>query len=261
MCVGKTAPRRIEDTSAAWVPDYFGDEYLRLYQFPEERTGPEVAFLTRELAARIPSDGRVLDLACGQGRHAVRLAAAGFRMVGLDYQANLLAEARRAANDAGVDLALVRGDMRRLPFANRFDAVLNLFSAFGYFSDAENAGVLREVARVLRPGGWFVQDVANRDWLLRHAQPDTVKTLPNGAVVRSTWRWDVPTGRYTHRQEVIAGERTRVFTHGVRVYTCTELTAMIADAGLSVDALHGGFRGEPLDWDAPRLVVIAQKRA
>lgn len=251
--------RPIEETEAAWVTDYFGADYLRLYQFPPERTNPEVEFLYQELSRRLPPDGPVLDLACGQGRHAVQLAQRGLRVMGLDYQQNLLDEAARSARERQVRLPLVRGDMRRLPFTGAFAAVMCMFSAFGYFSDVENAGVLAEIARSLRPGGWLVLDIANRDHLLRHAQPRGWKRLPDGTIVVSEWRWDVPTGRYTHQQWLITAQGQRSFSHSVRVYTCTELITLLQDAGFTVDAVHGGFRGEALTWDAPRLVIIAQK--
>jgi SAM-dependent methyltransferase len=252
--------RPIEETEAAWVPEYFGDDYLRLYQFPEERTGPEVAYLRQTLAAAIPPAGRVLDLACGQGRHAIPLAAAGYRLTGLDIQANLLREAACQAQAHEVPLALVRGDMRRLPFAPVFDAVLCLFSAFGYFDDAENAGVLAEMAAVLRPGGLLVLDVANRDALLRQAQPRSWKRLPDGTVVISEWTWDVRSGRYTHWQLLVHGTAQRSFTHTVRLYSCTELEALCTAAGFTVEGIDGGFRGEALDLQAPRTIVRARKR-
>ncbi|MHB9132209.1 MAG: class I SAM-dependent methyltransferase [Armatimonadota bacterium] len=251
--------RPLEDTEAAWVTEYFGDEYLRLYQFPADRTDPEVTFLAAELAARIPPSGRVLDLACGQGRHAIPLAARGFQVTGLDYQQNLLQAATRRAREEGVTLSFVRGDMRCLPFTGKFDAVLNIFSAFGYFSDEENARVLREMARVLRPGGWLILDVANRDAMLRRAEPRSWKRLPDGTPVISEWTWDVRTGRYTHWQLLVDGNAPRSYTHSVRVYTYTELDWLLHQAGLTIDAVHGGFRGEELTWDAPRMVLIVKK--
>lgn len=251
--------RPLEETEAAWVPDYFGDDYLRLYSFPPERTDPEVAFLMAELHARIAPQGTILDLACGQGRHTIPLAQRGFSVVGLDYQQNLLYAATRAAQQVGVSPAFVRGDMRRLPFGPGFAAVLNLFTAFGYFSDAENQRVLAEMARVLCPGGWLILDVANRDALLRTAQPRSWKRLADGTLVVSEWQWDVPSGRYTHHQWLITATGQRALTHSVRVYTCTELTTMLREVGLRLDAVHGGFRGEALTLDAPRMVLIAQK--
>lgn len=249
--------RPLEQTEAAWVTEYFGEDYLRLYQFPCERTDPEVDFVAATLKDRVPPGGLVLDLACGQGRHAIPLAERGYRIVGLDYQLHLLRKAKQAAGDAEVRFA--RGDMRRLPFAETFDAVVNLFTAFGYFSDEENARILFEVARVLRSGGWFVLDVANRDALIRNAQPKSWKRLPDGSLVISEWTWDVAEGRYTHWQLLLDEQGRRSFTHSVRVYTCTELTILLRDAGFTLVERHGGFRGEALTLDAPRLILIAQK--
>jgi len=251
--------RPLDETVAAWVPDYFGDEYLQLYQFPAERTEPEVAFLVAELRQRVATDAKVLDLACGQGRHAVGLAQAGFRVTGLDYQQNLLDVAAQAAAEQGVEVTLVRGDMRDLPFTGEFDAVTLMFTAFGYFDDVENAHVLRETAKALKPGGWLILDVANRDALLRKAQEKSWKRLPDGMVVVSEWEWDVRAGRYTHTQLLLSEAGRRQLQHSVRVYTCTELVTMLQKAGFRVDVLHGGFGGEALTLDAPRLVVIAQK--
>jgi len=248
--------RPLEQTEASWVTEYFGEDYLRLYQFPVERTDPEVEFVAEMLADRIAPGGLVLDLACGQGRHAIPLAARGYRIIGLDYQLHLLRKAKEAE---GEGVFFVRGDMRRLPFPETFDAVVNLFTAFGYFSDEENARILCEVARVLRPGGWLVLDVANRDALIRNAQPRSWKRLPDGSLVLSEWTWDVATGRYTHWQLLLGDQDRRSFMHSVRVYTCTELTALLGNAGLTVVARHGGFRGEALNLDAPRLIMIARK--
>lgn len=251
----------LTDSEAAWVTEYFSEDYLRIYQFPEERTGPEVAFLTRELGARILAGGRVLDLACGQGRHAVPLAAAGFSVVGLDFQEPLLREARLAAERAGVSLPLVRGDMRALPFSEEFDAVINVFTAFGYFSDEENARVIAEIARALRPGGFLIIDLANRDALLRRVQERSWRTLPDGSLLLNEWQWDPISGRYTYPQILVTEKGTKHFTHTVRLYTCTEISDMLRRAGFQIEAYHGGFNGEALTMDAPRMIVIARRNS
>ena len=149
---------------AAWWSTYFDAGYLREYAplFDPGEARAQVARLLEVLA--VPSGARVLDLACGQGRHAALLAEAGHAVTGLDLSRPLLAVARTAARATGLPtrasalgrgraLGYRHGDMRRLPteWRGRFDAVVNLFTSFGFFDDpADDARVIREVARVLR---------------------------------------------------------------------------------------------------------------
>src|SRR5215472_2918927 len=114
---------------------FYYDVWFRRGASPEAgRTAAEVAFLVQTLA--LPPGAALLDLACGQGRHAIALAQRGYRVTGLDLSASHLALARQAAAAEGVAVTWVEADMRALP-PGPFDAVINLFSAFGYLeSDA-----------------------------------------------------------------------------------------------------------------------------
>src|SRR4029450_8910511 len=135
---------------------------------------------------------RMLDLCCGQGRHAVPLAQLGYQVTGLDLRRPLLDHAAALpppppplAPTPGQHVGLVQADMRRLPFADAsFDAVLNLFNAFGYLEDdAQDELVLGEVARVLAPGGQFLQELANREALVRSWHDSEVVRTGDGLVV------------------------------------------------------------------------------
>jgi len=96
----------------------------------------------------------VLDLCCGHGRIANRLAMRGCRVTGLDATPLFLDRARRDAAAAGVPVDYVLGDMRDLPFTARFDAIVNWFTAYGYFADDDNRRVLgRYTARSVPAGG------------------------------------------------------------------------------------------------------------
>jgi SAM-dependent methyltransferase len=202
----------------------------------------------------------VLDLACGQGRHGVPLAGHGFQVVGLAYQAHLLSHAMQQATANGACFHAVRGDMRALPFAGGFAAVINMFTAFGYFSDEENFQVLREIARVLLPGGFLFLDLANRDaLLLRHREPRTWKVLRDGALLLSEWLWDPITNRYSYPQILIDEHGQQRFYHSVRLYTASEITELLRHAGLRVLEYYGGFQGETLSVDSPRMILLAEK--
>ena len=161
---------------AHWYQDFFGSDYLLRYPEDPANTATEVANIVALLELEPP--GRILDLACGYGRHALLLAERGFDVVGLDLSGDLLAEARYRASQRGLTIDFVQGDMRRLPFQAEFDALINVFTSFGYFEDAENAQVLEEAAKCLRPQGRFLIEMINRDGILRNFQPRMWQGLP-----------------------------------------------------------------------------------
>src|SRR5262249_22839496 len=111
---------------------------------------------------------RILDVPCGFGRHSIELARRGFRVTGVDISPKLLRTARRNAAVRGVQVEFRRADMRELAYRNRFDAVLNLFTSFGYFGDVGDLWFLRTLRRALRPGGWLILHLINRDWVVRN---------------------------------------------------------------------------------------------
>lgn len=140
-----------------WFERFFDADYVALLrdQNPPRKTRSEVDFLVRSL--RLPAGARILDVPCGYGRHAAELARRGFRVVGVDLSRAMLAEARRRWT-AGPRLRFLRGDMRRLNVPGKFDAVVNMYTSFGYFSPRENMAVLRRLTRALRPGGLLLID-------------------------------------------------------------------------------------------------------
>lgn len=243
-----------------WWDVYFGELYMRMFEaiLTPERTAQEVAGVMAMLDLNPGS--HILDLCCGQGRHAVPLSQAGHRLTGLDRSVYLLEQARSAADTAGVQVQLVRGDMRQLPWREEFDACLSLFSAFGYFEDdAENEQVLLQVASALKPGGVFLLDVANRDYCLLRLWPSTWRRLGEVAILEET-EFDPLTSRFTTAFTWVDGGKWESLTHSVRHYTAPELTGMLQRAGLEPVAHYGDFEGEEFDLYSSRLIVIAEKR-
>src|SRR5207249_10238727 len=123
-----------------WYEDFFGSDYLIRYVHPE--TAAQVEAIDKILHLR--KGGRILDVACGAGRHSIELAKRGYRVSGLDLSSSLLSEARKAARGAGVKVTFVQGDMRRLRFRGAFDSAISMFTSFGYFDrQEEDCEVLR----------------------------------------------------------------------------------------------------------------------
>ena len=151
----------------------FTDDYLYFFaDHLEERSDAETDLIWRLL--ELQPGMEVLDLACGHGRIANRLAGRGCRVTGLDSTELFLDHARRDAAERGVSVEYVRGDMRELPWRDRFDAIVNWFTAFGYFDDPGNQRVLAQAAAALRPGGRIALEMSNYLRLLRDYLPSVV---------------------------------------------------------------------------------------
>jgi SAM-dependent methyltransferase len=154
----------------------------------------------------------------------------------------------------------VRADYRELPFADEsFDAALNLFSSLGYLGDEEDTKALAEIGRVLRPGGRLVIEIMHRDLLVRRFNESNWQMLGEGRLLLEQRTFDPALGLAQTTQTLIEprGERdSRTFS--LRVYTATELLAMLAEAGFAEARCHGDFEGAPFGTDT-RLVVVARR--
>ncbi|HWA16094.1 MAG TPA: class I SAM-dependent methyltransferase, partial [Gemmatimonadales bacterium] len=152
---------------AEWFEEWFGEEYLEVYP---HRDIAEATRLVGLLQRVLPwqAGWRVLDCACGAGRHLQALQAAGARAYGFDLSAVLLRRARTT-----LTAPLVRADLRHLPFRpGTMDLTVNLFTSFGYFnSDLEHEEALAEMLETVRDGGWFAIDFLHPDWVKRNLVP------------------------------------------------------------------------------------------
>jgi ubiquinone/menaquinone biosynthesis C-methylase UbiE len=235
----------------------FDEDYLYFYE----------TLLTDELSDRqaelvwslleLEPGMEVLDLACGHGRIANRLAERGVRVTGLDATPLFLEQARADAAARGVQVEYVEGDMRRLPWSERFNRIVNWFTAFGYFDDDENRLVLRESHRALKPGGRLAIENNNLADLLGRWQPaQVVERDGNFAIDRS--RFDPTTGRATTDRVIVRDGRTRRFEFSVRMFVAAELRDWLLEAGfLEVDFYDQ--EGEPLTIQGRRMISVAHR--
>lgn len=250
------------DGNAPWYATAFGEDYLRAFApaFAADRTADEVDGV--EALAGMDGPCRVLDLACGQGRHAVALAERGHAVTGLDRSAALLP--RAAASAGGESVRWVRGDLRALPLRDgSVDVVIHLFNGFGYLEDdTEDLRGLAEVARVLAPDGLLLQEVLHRDGLMRAWEPVTATRLDDRTVLVEEHAFDLRTDRHTVAHTLVAdGEPARHFGTSQRVYTLAELLRMHRAAGLVPETVAGSLvdGGEP-DLDDALLVIRSRRR-
>jgi SAM-dependent methyltransferase len=197
----------------------------------------------------------VLDLACGHGRIANRLAERGARVTGLDRSALFLDRARAEAERHGVGVDYVEGDMLSIPWSARFDAVLNWFTAFGYHRDDELHGILEGVRRALRPGGRFALETLSLTSVMTRFQPAAV-TERDGDYLIEQRRHDPVRGGLETTYTAIRGGGLRRFSVFIRTPTFTELRDWLLAAGFA--RVQGyGEDGEPLRHEHRRIVALA----
>ena len=237
---------------------FFSDFYLRAFADDARGAEAERQALAAARLAGCPEGGDLLDVPCGFGRHSLPLARAGYRVVGVDRSQALIDEARRRAGDARRP-KLVRADYRQLPFADAsFDAALNLFTSLGYLGDEEDTKALAEIGRVLRPGGRLLVESMHRDLLVREFREQDWRLLGEGRLLLEQRTFDAAAGVAQTTQTLIgtSGERdSRTFS--IRVYSATELTAMLGAAGLADVRCFGDLDGGPFGTGT-RLVAVAR---
>jgi SAM-dependent methyltransferase len=233
------------------------DDYLYFYgdDLTDERTNSEVSFLVTLL--ELDSPLAILDLACGFGRHANRLAARGHSVTGVDFMPGFLEMARAQATGMGVQVDYRQGDMRQPIFEEAFDRVLLLFTSFGYFDDDENIQVIQNVARALKPGGLLGFDIANRD-AVASDPPTSAVIEKNGDLMINRLSFDALTGRLTNRRIVIRNGTRKDKPFSIRLYNAQEIRDLLSKAGLEVYKLVGGD-GQPLSASSRRMWVVARK--
>ncbi len=235
-----------------WYEHWFGETYLDLYPHRDDADAERIVALL-EARGWVRAGDRVLDLACGAGRHSAALASRGARVTGFDLSLPLLRAAQRRAR-----AALVRGDMRALGFRDRaFDLVSNLFTSFGYFErDDDHQMVLAEVARILRPGGRFVLDFLNAAAVRRGLVRRDSRQVGGRRVVQERRLSD--DGRFVVKTIALEGEG-RHFMERVRLFERADLERMLLAAGMPARGVFGDYDGGAHDDASPRLLLVAER--
>jgi SAM-dependent methyltransferase len=238
-----------------WWQTGFGPEYLALYDaFLAERTPVEVDQIEALLQLRAPR--RILDLPCGQGRHAVELARRGYEVTGVDLSPYMLGVAKERADAAAVRVRWLAGDMREVLPGETFDVVLNLFTSFGYFDDeADDRRVVRAAASMLEPGGRFLLEVINGQWIISNFQERQWFTVGQMAVMERRWL-DVSARRMVVERTVSSSNGDETSVHAVRLYSGPAVKTMLEAAGLSGVELYGDWDGAPLKPESLRVLAV-----
>lgn len=234
--------------SKPWWEDFFDADYLRLWRpsVTEERTRHEAEGLWQLLGLQASS--RVLDAPCGYGRLSKPLAERGAYVLGAD-RSQLLVE--RAEQERGelpkASLRYLRHDLRHPLSEGGFDVAINIFSSLGYGTEEDDLRIVKTLAQAVRPGGFVFFETNHRDpvvaMLSRGSKP--AQRLPDGTLVveelefdavqgriETCWYWSGPSG---------SGQKSA----SLRIYSATELLALLERAGLRFQSAHKSCSPEP----------------
>jgi SAM-dependent methyltransferase len=229
--------------------------YVYQDDLTNERSDAEVASLVKLLDLDSPK--KILDLACGFGRHANRLAALGHSVTGVDFMPGFLEIAQKKAAEMGVQVDYQQGDMRRISFVEEFDRVLLLFTSFGYFEDDENVQVMENIARALKPEGLLKFDIPNRDVVVKDL-PVSHVIDKDGDLIINRLSFDILRGRSHNRRIIVRDGVRKDKPHSVRLYNATEIQDLLNRVGLETCKILG-YDDQPLSANSSGMVVIARK--
>jgi len=240
------------------------DEFWQTFSskmFTEKRWEDAITEIDNIIALINISPGiAVLDLACGPGRHCIELARRGFKVTGVDRTASYLVQARKRAEDENLNIEWIQEDMRTFCRLNTFDLAINLFTAFGYFTDPKDDRIVAEnLYKSLKSGGILVMDTMGKEILARIFRPSDWYELPDVTImmeerkIKPGWDW------IENRWIMIKGTERKEFRISHRLYSAIELSMLLADVGFSSVQTYGDIAGSPYDNTAKRLVVVARK--
>jgi SAM-dependent methyltransferase len=250
------ATRPLQKRSKPWYEEVFDEDYLRTLPFmTADQTAREASFIREALVP--PAGGEILDVGCGYGRHALELANTGLRLTGLDLSLPLLIRAADQAQKRGLSVNFVHADMREMTFNAQFDGAYCMMSTFGYFDEETNLRVASAIYRALKPGGRFLLDIINRDYIVGDL-PSRVWWEGDGCVVLEEVDFNHHTSRVLIRRSVVFGNgRQNEQEISMRAYSLHELGKILRQAGLRVLDVSGGLATKSKFFGAASRNIIA----
>lgn len=223
-----------------WFEEVFDEDYLRTLPFmTSDQTLREVAFIKEALNP--PPEGQILDVGCGYGRHAIELGQRGLRVTGIDLSLPLLIRAADESQRRALNVNFVHADMREMAFDSQFDGAYCALTTFGYFDEETNLRVATSIFRALKPGGRFLMDTLNRDYIV-HELPTRVWWEGDGCVVLEEVDFNFHTSRVTVRRSSVFQDGRQVEHEiSIRAYSLHELGKLMRQAGFRVLEVSGSL--------------------
>ena len=240
----------------SWFEEHFQEDYLRVYDHRDEG---KAANELREIMEYVPLEKgmKVIDLCCGNGRHARWLARKGFYVTGIDLSSALLKKAIELTE--GIPVKYQRGDIRNIPLLQEYDGAFNLFTSFGYFTDdAENELVFTKACEALKENGWFVFDYLNPTYVKNTLVPED-NIEKDGLLIKQ--QREVNSGYVFKKITIREGDSQREYMERVKLYDQQQLIEMLERNHFTLKFVFGDYDCSSYDTNrSPRQIFICQKK-
>lgn len=239
-----------------WFEDWFNSPFYHILY--KDRDEAEAGKFIENLMdfLKLKKECQIIDLACGKGRHSLKLNQLGYRVTGLDLSPENIEEASKSANER---LNFAVHDMRKVYANKEADLVLNLFTSFGYFANtADNLKTLNAVRKNLKYKGVLVIDFLNATKTMQHLVEEEIKvvddisfkitrTIDQGFILKNI--------SFTHMNKPYS------FTERVQALELRDFEFLLGNAGFEIRNLFGNYQLKPFrKQDSERLIIVAQKR-
>jgi SAM-dependent methyltransferase len=207
----------------------------------------------------LPPGSKVLDLCCGVGRHSLEFARRGFEVTGFDITQRYIEQGKARAKSENLEVDFVLGDARRFCALEEFDAVINMYTAFGYFEEpSDDKRVVLNAYSSLKPGGKLLIQSMGKEILARIFQPREWNEHDGRIFLQERWLSD-DFSWIDNRWILLEDGRQREFTFGHRLYSAAELKNLFRRCGFRNVEVFGDLAGAAYDHQAKGLVIIGIK--
>ncbi|MCF8413759.1 MAG: class I SAM-dependent methyltransferase [Melioribacteraceae bacterium] len=240
--------------SQEWFKDWFeSEDYLTVYKHRNNNEARQLLDLIIEKTG-IESGAKILDSACGAGRHSIHLAKLGFDVVAFDLSETLLRIAKKNSFEQNLKIQFYQRDIREAFFDVKFDLILNLFTSFGYFEeDSENFQFILNAHNMLKPRGFFVFDYFNKNLLINNLVPESITHLAD-KIITERRRFDGE--RVIKDIEIKQNGSTNIFYESVRLYSPEEILTHFSKIGFKAKSIFGDYSGTRFDETTSKRLVI-----
>lgn len=238
-------------TEKQWYTSWFNSPFYHILYKDRDYAEAQLFMDNLTQYLNIPENGKILDLACGKGRHSIYLNKLGYQVTGVDLSANSIAHAKKFENDT---LHFAVHDMSK-PYGEQFDAVFNLFTSFGYFeNDIDNLNTIKAIKVNVNQFGFGVIDFMNSEYVIENLVSEDVKTVDN---ITFSQKRHVENGYIIKDISFSVGAEKYAFQERVRGFTLSDFESLFNQAGVYLLDVFGDYKLNKFDAKkSERLIMI-----